>query len=374
MPESSVSRPVLLLATLGLVVSAAGCPASSKPDKKKLAAVHETGPTDAGAIDAATRSPDGKVILPSAPPTPMPPLGLPPLTAAIGTAEELALGELLFYEPRLGADGTTACASCHDPKNGYSGTEAHPQTAAGRPSLRRAPALINLAWARELGWDGRGADLASWLPNHATSQLGQSFDDASLRLIASPTYAAHWARASVGRGHADTALAALSAFARSRWEGGSPWDAHEAGTAGAVDAEVIAGYQLFTGKGLCATCHPPPLYSDNDFHRLGLIASPDDGRGRVDPVLRGAFKTPGLRGVARRAPLFHDGSAPDLDHAIDWHLAGGRGQGADPSVIDPGLPPVVLSVDERRQLGSFVRALTAPRAPPIKPNLPLDVP
>jgi len=122
---------------------------------------------------------------------------------------------------------------------------------------------------------------------------------------------------------------------------------------------VVAGYALFTGKARCGSCHPPPLYTDHDYHRLGLIASPDDGRGRVDPALAGAFKTPSLVGLARSAPYYHDGSAATLDAAIDWHLAGGRGQGADPSVIDPGLAPVTLTPAERAQLGAFVAAATA---------------
>ena len=274
----------------------------------------------------------------------------------------------------MGADGTTACAGCHDSARGYSGTEPHPSTAAGRPSLRRAPAVVNLAWARELGWDGRGGDLVSWLPNHAKSQLDQSLDDAAVRLAASSTYAAHLVRAAAGRGRGDTVLAALAAFVQTRFAGASPWDAHEAGSAGAVTDDVVAGYQLFVGKALCGSCHPPPLYTDHDFHRLGLIASPDDGRGRVDAALGGAFKTPGLRGAAQRALFFHDGSAATLDAAIDWHLAGGRGQGADPSVIDPGLPPVTLTATERAQLGAFVAALTAAGPAPRKPTLPTDAP
>ena len=80
-----------------------------------------------------------------------------------------------------------------------------------------------------------------------------------------------------------------------------------------------------------------------------------------------------LRGAAARARFFHDGSAASLDAAIDWHLAGGRGQGADPSVIDPGLSPVTLTTSERAQLGAFVAALTAGAAP-ARPTLPSDLP
>ena len=52
---------------------------------------------------------------------------------------------------------------------------------------------------------------------------------------------------------------------------------------------------------------------------------------------------------------------------------GGGGQGADPSVIDPGLSPVTLTTSERAQLGAFVAALTAGAAP-ARPTLPSDLP
>jgi cytochrome c peroxidase len=135
---------------------------------------------------------------------------------------------------------------------------------------------------------------------------------------------------------------------------------------GHVAADVKAGYQLFLGKAQCATCHPPPLYTDNGFHRLGLIALKDEGHGRVDPAAAGAFATPTLRGAANRSSFFHDGSATSLDAAIAWHLDGGTGQGADPGIVD--LKKIALSETERAQLGAFVRALSSP---PVLPKVQL---
>ncbi len=363
------------LAALSLLLVLAACPQKAKSSDKQATgagSASDAGPTST--FDAAARGPAGDPVLAPALPVPAVPAGLPVTPPSTITADELALGALLFHEPRLGADGTTACASCHDPARDHSGSEPHAQTAAGKPNLRRAPALSNLLWTRELGWDGRATDAVTFLRSHAEGQLGQSLDDAVVKLAASPTYRAHLVRAAANRGRAETATAALLAYVVTRYDGNAPWDHHEAGVAGAVSPDVVAGYALFTGKALCASCHPPPLYTDQSYHRLGLIASPDDGRGRVDPAQPGAFKTPGLRGAARRAPQFHDGSAPQLDAAIDWHLGGGRGQGADPSVIDPGLTPVVLTPEERAQLGAFVRALTAASPPPPRPTLPTDVP
>ncbi len=322
---------------------------------------------------------NGEVVLPPAPPVPVPPPGRPPLpppteTSPAPTPDDVALGELLFFERRLGADGITRCAACHDPAHGYSGVDPRAKNALGKLNVRHTPSLYDLGWHTELGWDGRGGDRVKFVMGHATGQLGASFDDTARRLIESPTYLAHLRRAGSELRPGRTAGLALTAYALTRFGAESPWDRQERGVAGSVSPEAIAGYELFKGKAQCATCHTPPLYTDLAYHRLGLIASPDDGRGVVDSAAQGAFKTPTLRGSALHARFFHDGSAATLDDAIDWHLEGGTGQGADPSIIDPALPPITLTADERTALLAFVRALSPPPSTPTPPTLPEDLP
>lgn len=326
------------------------------------------------AAPAAVADAPEEPALPPAPPLPDVPAGLPaaPANPAI-TPEAVALGELLFWDTRLSTTNRTACATCHDPAHGFAGA-ARQDTAAGKPNLRRAPTLVNLAWQKELGWDGRYAQLAEQLPAHIRGQLGGDLADAVARIDAVargndvPGYRPHFARAGAAA-PGDAALAALAAYVLTRYEGGAPWDRLE--RAADVPAELKAGYLLFTGRAQCGVCHTPPLYTDLRYHRLGLIRSPDDGRGLVDPAQKGAFKTPTLRGAAAREGFFHDGSAATLDQAIDWHLGGGTGQGADRSIVDPAIRKTALSAEERAQLGAFVRALTDPAAPaPQRPALP----
>ncbi|HUJ57271.1 MAG TPA: cytochrome c peroxidase [Kofleriaceae bacterium] len=329
-------RRALLLAVL------AGCPHHERTiePQKRDAGSHLLPPDDA------------LVALPPAPPLPAVPEGLPPIDIPPAiTPNAVALGELLFAEPRLASDGKTTCASCHDPAHGFAGGRL--PTATGQPNLRAAQPLVDLAWATSFGWDGRYATLAEQLGAHVRGQLGRDLADGVAALGSSPVYRAQFARA--GGATPDTALAALSAYVLTRYAGAA-WDALERAT---PPPELDAGYKLFTGKAQCAVCHPPPLYTDLGFHRLGLIALHDEGRGRVDPAQAGAFATPTLRGAAARPSFFHDASARSLDAAIDWHLAGGTGQGADPSIIDPALRRVALSPIERAQLGAFVRALAA---------------
>jgi len=330
----------------------AGCP--KKTSDKPV----EPAPGDAGRLLPMSDAP-APIVLAPAPPLPPVPPGLP-APAGAEDPELVRLGELVFWDPRLSQTGKLACASCHEPDHGFAGGRI--DTAAGKPNLRAAPALVNLAWKKSFGWDGRFDQLRVFLAGHAIGQLGSDLGDAKVRLDALPIYHAYFARV-------PQALdSSLAAYVITRYAGDSPWDRVERSRD--VPPDLKAGYQLFGGKAQCSVCHPPPLYSDLAFHRLGLIATPDEGRGKVDPAQKGAFATPTLRGAALRTSFFHDASAQTLEDAIDWHLAGGTGQGADKSIVDPALKKVTLTPAERAQLIAFVRALTAPDAVPAKPVLP----
>lgn len=338
--------------------------------------------------DAQSRLlPDGDggaepIALPPAPPVPATPKGLPPRHLdSPALASTLALGELLFHDGRLGRGGKTACATCHDPARGYAGAAPQP-TATGKPNRRRAPTLVNLAYARELGWDGRYQAPLDQLADHVREQLGDDLATALARVAELPLYRAHFARIAqldravqpTPRAPAEVAATALVLFDDTRYDGDSPWDRLERTThkpkPGELVDPIVAGYLLFTGKAQCAACHAPPLYTDLAYHAIGLVGSRDPGRGALDARRTGAFKTPTLRGAAARAGFFHDGSAPTLEAAIDWHLAGGTGQGADAAAIDPALVRHALGADDRAHLIAFVRALTRAAPAPQKPALP----
>jgi cytochrome c peroxidase len=315
-----------------VVALVAACSSSSKPEKAAT-------PQDGVATPAPTDAAPGPVTLPPAPPLPPVPLGLPAadLDATV-TPENVALGALLFEDVRLGRDGKGACVTCHAPDHGWSGREAHSQTLGGKPNLRRAPALVNLAWVQEFGWDGRFASITDAIRAHWKGQLDIDPPVAIAALAGDATYRAHFARAAKAEPSADAAITALAAFVRTRYEGGAPWDEAERGGGKLADAE--AGYKLFTGKAQCSTCHVPPLYTDHAYHAVGVGQTQDEGRGRVDPGLAGAFRTPTVRGAADRGPFFHDGSAATLAAAIDGHLE------------------AALTAEEKRQLLVFVEALS----------------
>jgi cytochrome c peroxidase len=349
-----------------VLLGVSGCPKGSEKTP-----VDPTGRKDAAV--GAPLLPVGDATIEQLAPAPLLPelpAGLPSLPAMTATPELVALGELLFHDARLSITGKVACATCHVPAEGFGGASRQ-DTAAGKPNLRRAPALVNLAWVTELGWDGRSPTMEALLGPHLRGQMGDDLPTSVARVVEMPMYRAHFARTMTASTDAvATARLALEAFVVTRYSGGAAWDKLEKDPA--LPANLKAGYQLFTGKAQCATCHPPPLYTDHAYHRLGLIATRDEGRARTtdDKTKLGAFRTPSLRGAAKRKAFFHDASATSLAAAIDWHLAGGTGQGADPSIIDPALTRVRLTAEERANLGAFVEALTETTPAPVAPTLP----
>jgi cytochrome c peroxidase len=311
------------------------------------------------------------VVLSPAPPLPDAPAGLPPLPANPRiTAEAVAFGELLFHDTRLSFDGKRACALCHDPAHGFSGGKS--EAADGKPNLRRTPPLVNLAWVKEYGWDGRFPKLDDFLASHVKGQLGDMLDPMTARVIAVPAYAAHAAR--VGGTPRDAIVQSLDAYVLTRYEADSPWDRQERTALSrpgqAPTDPVLAGYQLFVGKAQCALCHTPPLYTDNGYHQIEKNPYNDAARGRVEGKLQGAFKTPTLRGAASRTDFFHAASKQSLDDVVAFYAASGAAAQPDPADQDPAVRKIKLTTAEQKSLVAFLKALTSDRPAPPKPVLP----
>ena len=78
-------------------------------------------------------------------------------TASPATPDAIALGERLFFDPRLSANGAVACASCHRPG---ARVDRRPRAAAGLGALdRNTPRLLERRPQRWFGWDGADDNL-----------------------------------------------------------------------------------------------------------------------------------------------------------------------------------------------------------------------
>jgi cytochrome c peroxidase len=71
------------------------------------------------------------------------------------TSEKIALGQKLFFERRLSADGTVACSNCHDPQQAFTAGRPASIGIKGRVGQRNAPTILNALYNKTQFWDGR---------------------------------------------------------------------------------------------------------------------------------------------------------------------------------------------------------------------------
>ncbi|HVC94115.1 MAG TPA: cytochrome c peroxidase, partial [Pirellulales bacterium] len=228
--------------------------------------------------------------------------------------ERVRLGRKLFFDPLLSADGSVACASCHDPAHGFANDAPRAVGIHGKVGTRNAPSLVNRAFGSSFFWDGRTATLEAQAlePIVNPIELGSRLDHVVASLASDADYRAAFAAAYEGGVTAENLGRALAAFERVLLTGDSPVDRFQAGDASALTDSQRQGLWVYESRGRCWRCHRGPNYTDEAFHNTGVAAlqrEPDPGRYLVtrDEADRGRFKTPSLRGVSRSGPYMHDG-------------------------------------------------------------------
>ena len=286
--------------------------------------------------------------------------------------EQVELGRLLFFDPRLSRHNDMSCATCHDPDKGWSDGLPTARGNGGKSLPRNTPTVVNVDHRLPLFWDGRAATAEAQAlgPIGNPDEMGEDLDQlVSTELAVVPEYRARFLRAFPGTGLTkDNLAAALAVFERSLLSHDAPLDRYLAGDTAAMSAEAVAGMAVFVGKGNCVKCHGGPQLTDNSFHNIGVRGT-DVGRFAILdlPVLKGSFKTPGLRDVALTAPYLHDGSAPTLAAVVELYDRGGDAK----DNLDPDIKPLALTPAEREQLVAFMTALTATQPVRVeRPRLP----
>lgn len=336
-------------------------------------------------------------------PKPAEQAGLPhQLTRAVtpadnpGSPAEVELGRKLFFDGRLSADGTVACATCHEPDKGFTDGRRTSLGIRQQVGHRNAPTVLNALYNDTQFWDGRAKTLEDQakLPITNPIEMGQPNLDAAVAAVARiPEYAAAFHQIFGRPIDGDDLARALAAYERSQIAFDAPFDRFIAGDEHAIDAAAKRGWALFNGRGRCITCHgmsgTQPTFSDNKFHNIGVSAHQQNfvelarrglelvdsgdphavdraaletdmselGRFLVtkDAHDIGGFKTPTLRNVVLTAPYFHDGSQDTLWDVMDHYNKGG----VQNPFLDGGIQRLGLSEHEIDDLVAFLATLTS---------------
>lgn len=248
------------------------------------------------------------------------------------TPEKIALGEMLFNEPRLSGSGQIACASCHNRELGFGDGIS---TAFGHDrqrGRRNAQPLFAAAWMTSLFWDGRAPSLEAQALASMTNPFEMAADPAisAARIAADERYDASVRRAFGERPLTSARLTeAIAALVRTIKPKPSLWDRALRDGSKVMSDTQLRGLHLFRTKAGCANCHNGPLFTDQRFHNIGLSfygrSLQDLGRYEITrtPADVGACRTPSLRGVSRTGPWMHNGGFPFLRGVVNLYNAGG---------------------------------------------------
>jgi len=318
------------------------------------------------------------------------------------------LGRVLFYDTRLSANDTVACASCHRQKAAFTDGLALSVGYKGHRTGRNAMSLVNLRFSNVGGgrpgffWDERAATLEEQvlMPIQDEIEMGMELKALEKKLQALPYYPPLF-EAAFGSPQvtSDRVAKAVAQFLRSLVSFDSKFDracgkvstsshaeGHEEGRLGGHDLHDFPDFtpQENLGKAIfmggirgteefaCAMCHAPPTFSMAAAANNGLDQSyKDQGLGRLrrksnDPFTPdndGKFKAPPLRNVELTAPYMHDGRFKTLEEVIDHysdgvHLHPNLGLALPEENRKGDLTGLRLTKEEKAALVAFLKTLT----------------
>ncbi len=381
------------------------------------------------------------------PPPPPQPLGPPPIPAGNPvTTAKTNLGKVLFWEEQVSPSGTMACGTCHVFEHGGSDARTNANNSAtrnpgldgvfgngddvfGSPGVRRrasdgsytsqapygiapqvtprkAPSVINAAYATSLFWDGRatptfhdpisssvvlaqGAALESQAANPPVSDVemghvGTDWTQVAARITTatplrlSPQVPAPLTTWIAGRSYPalfqeafgtpdvtpSRVLMAIATYERALFSNQAPVDQFIPQQPPPLTQQELQGMQIFDTVGRCRACHVGARFTNDTFQYIGVRPQNDDlGRFNVtnNPGDRGRMKVPSLRNVEMRAPYFHNGEMATLEDVVDFYDRGGD---FDAPNKNPAIAPIGLSPTQKAALVAFLRRpLTDPRIP-----------
>ncbi|MGJ1438326.1 MULTISPECIES: cytochrome-c peroxidase [Sphingobacterium] len=261
--------------------------------------------------------------------------------------EKAVLGEKLFYDVALSGTHTRSCASCHHPDRAFTDglnlqVDIH---GSGRLLKRNTPTLLNAALQSNYFYDMRSLTLEDQIHDVIGNkqEMDGSVTDIVQYVSSDKIYRSLFNKAfntADGPISAEQVSNALASYIRGLTKINSRFDDYMRGDKNALSKPEVDGFNLFMGKGKCATCHflplfngvTPPKFIQSEVEVLGVPKSLKDSvldsdLGYYDIIgvdsYKYAFKIPSVRNVKKTAPYMHNGIYRTLDEVMDFYNNGG---------------------------------------------------
>ena len=327
----------------------------------------------------------------------LPPLPPNPSNAFGDDKRAASLGRKFFFDKRFSGNAKVSCGTCH--REDYAFTDDLPLAHGMGTTARRTMPLAGSAYFPWLFWDGRKDSLWSQAlgPLESSVEHGisrvfvasailQNYKEEYEQIFSKlpsveklgklparpaeddPSAYKAWLRYSIeDRKAVNTVYAnigkAIGAYVRTILPGESRFDEYVAAVDGGRTDDLgrifsnleAEGLKVFITKAKCTNCHVGPLFTNGDFHSLGIPVSDkmpfdpgraegiklvladdfnclgpfSDAKGKQCQELwfmdtnvsqyNGAMKTPTLRNVVERPPYMHAGQFSTIKEVLEFY-------------------------------------------------------
>ncbi len=338
-----------------------------------------------------------------------------PSNRVSGNSHAIDLGERLFFDEKLSPKANVSCGTCHIAE--YNWTDGVQRNKGQAVVDRNTPTLMNMRHHRWFALDGAADSLwaQSMRPIVDPRELASNAAHVAQYLRKDPDLSCRYEKtfgASPAKLEDETVLVGvgkvMAAFQETLVTEHTPFDTFREALARGDQAEAALyprearrGLKIFIGKGNCSTCHTGPLFTNGEFHDVGVShfiggdAKRVDG-GRHDGIKKlmeskfnllgpynddptrasatktthlkpghrnfGEFKTPSLRNVGYTGPYMHNGELLTLEQVVHHYseLKVDRLHSDGENL----LKPLKLTKGETADLVAFLQTLNMDRAPP----------
>ena len=200
---------------------------------------------------------------------------------SLRTEQKVLLGKKLFYDPKLSGKETLSCASCHLPEKAFTdGLPTSPQV------TRNSPTLLYAALQKGFFYDRRAGSLEGQIIGVIENEKEFHTDLKTLekKVVQDSSYDSLFKEAYPKQILSQLLIRnAIATYIRSLTPFNSKFDRNINDLENSLTTEEIHGFNLFTGKAQCATCHfaplfngtVPPDYKESELELIGVPQQKD---------------------------------------------------------------------------------------------------
>lgn len=291
-------------------------------------------------------------------------------------SDKVVFGKELFNDKSLSKDYNMACATCHVKDLAF--TDG--RKTFDKNQTRNTPTVAYAAYQRGFFMDSRAGSLEGQVvgvvQNH--NEFNMTMDSVVARVLKNDVYKKKIESLYASKRVGFNIRHAIASYIKTLNTFNSKFDKNIRGEEDTLTEEEKLGFNLFTGKALCATCHfapvfngtVPPNYKDTELEFIGVPQTTDTINAKLSEDLgrynifkteerKHFFKTPTIRNIAKTAPYMHNGVYSTLEEVMDFYnKGGGSGLGIENDYQTLPFDNLQLSKKEINAVIAFMKTLT----------------